>query len=70
VSKRSPTVLSTEMEFGVHAVLVTLHGLAAFWHLQRRAWVHSIPHLVGVGLDGFAALRHLRSLARENNDEG
>lgn len=67
--QRAPTLLSLEMEFGVHAVLVTLHGLAAFWHLQRRSWVHSIPHLIGVGLDGYAALRHLRRLAQGEKEK-
>jgi hypothetical protein len=53
-----------EVALAIHAILCTLHGVAALYHARRRRWVNAGLHTAGVLLDAWAMGEHWREWRR------
>lgn len=53
-----------ELEIAAHALLATVHGLAALWHLRRRNWRIGTIHAAAAAFDAAALITHLTPPAK------
>jgi predicted N-formylglutamate amidohydrolase len=53
-----------EVALAIHAVLCTLHSLAALYHGRRRSWLKAGLHAAGAALDAMAMAEHYRAWRR------
>ena len=53
-----------DVEISVHAILTTLHGLAALFHYRRGARFLALLHLAGSAADAYALHHHLTGVPK------